>query len=281
MDNFYESLCEKIINRNITKELFSKILNSIMKSISENKKLIDKSNDIDLKYYDFKISIDILKSIIQESKTKNVYENKEAKNIVVLNDSNPYVTLCLCIDAIRTNNKIVILLEDKCLALNNIIVNIVKQVLEDFKIKNTIHMCNLISNNEIIESINNIDKIICIKNENDYSYFKRNNVENVEFYGYENVEIYCDCEELLEIEKIILEYGYQKDINIDICECESVEDAIEYINACGSGYCSVILTKSDENGDLFRKSVNSQNVYVNENPFKYEKFNLPEEYLLK
>ena len=60
-----------------------------------------------------------------------------------------------------------------------------------------------------------------------------------------------------------------------------IRQAIEYINTCGSGYCSVILTKSDENGELFKKSVNSQNVYVNENPFRYEKFSLPEEYLLK
>lgn len=281
MNNFYEALSKNTITRNINKELFENILNSIIKNIIENRKLIQKSNSIDLKYYDFNISIDILKSIIQESKNKSVYEDKKEKSIVVLNEGNPYVTLLLCIDAIRTNNKIIILLDDKCLALNTIIVNIVKQTLEDYRIKNTIHMCNLVANNMVLENIDDIDKIICIKNKNDYLYFKENNVENVDFYGYENVEIYCDCEELIEIEKIILEYGYQKDINIDICECESVEESIEYINTCGSGYCSVILTKSDENGELFKKSVNSQNVYVNESPFKYEKFNLPEEYLLK
>ena len=57
-------------------------------------------------------------------------------------------------------------------------------------------------------------------------------------------------------------------------EFENINKAVEYLNKYGNKFCTVLLTKSKENEEIFRNSIISKYIFVNENPFGKYEFNI-------
>ena len=271
----------KQTKNNFTKNDFNKILQRIKKEIKDNKDLIEKTDQIDRQNSPKmqKIEIDkLLKNIDKYTDTTPIKE-RENKTIITSYYGDPYITIELCIKSIIANNKIILAIEDFRLGLNKIIVEIFNKVLKERKINNNIFICNLISKSEIKENIENIDKIICIGNKNTYTNLKK--IPKVEYYPYNNIELYCDSDELTELQNKLYEYAIENNIEIEIYDDEyNIDKSIELINKYGEGFCAVLLTKSKENVEKFRQKVKTRYICINENPYNKYNFKIPVEKLL-
>lgn len=252
---------------------YKKILDEIQTELNSNKNELMKLNNIDKEFYDFDIKVEKLNEIIEES--NDISKNTKSNNIVVSYFGDPYITLRLIIEAIRTNNKIILLIEDCMLGVNKLIINIVKMVLKDYKIENKIFLYNQIQMEEILENKDKIYKIIFIGNKETFDLYKKIDLENIKYYPYNNIDLYCETEEFENLQKMIYQYCLKNNIDIEIYdEFENIEKAIEFLNKYGSGFCTCLLTKSKEHEKLFKENIKSEYIFVNENPFGNIKFNV-------
>ncbi len=252
---------------------YKKILDEIQTELNSNKNELMKLNNIDKEFYDFDIKVEKLNEIIEES--NDISKNTKSNNIVVSYFGDPYITLRLIIEAIRTNNKIILLIEDCMLGVNKLIINIVKMVLKDYKIENKIFLYNQIQMEEILENKDKIYKIIFIGNKETFDLYKKIDLENIKYYPYNNIDLYCETEEFENLQKMIYQYCVKNNIDIEIYdEFENIEKAIEFLNKYGSRFCTCLLTKSKEHEKLFKENIKSEYIFVNENPFGNIKFNV-------
>lgn len=269
---FKESLNLQSTNLSLDTDGYKKILDEIISEIKDNKQYIQKVNDSDKQFYNINIEIDKLINIIQKLKRKELVKNKVTSNVVISYYGDPYITLELCIESIRTNNKFILLIEDYMLGVNKIIINLVESILKDYRIENKIFLFNLLNKEEIINNKNLIEKIICVGNRNTFELYKKIKLDNLLYYPFNNIDVYCDTDELEELQKMIYEYGIKNNIDVTIYDCfEDINFATQFINTEGSGFVTVLLTKSKENENIFKENINSKYIFVNENPFdKYE-----------
>lgn len=267
-------LKKKSTNISINKDRYKKILNDIILEIKDNKKEFKRVNDIDKNIYDTNIDIEKLVNIIKNSQEKELILNKNSKNILISYYGSPYITLELCIEAIKTNNKLILAIEDYMLGINKLIVNIVQNILNDYRIENKIFIFNLLDKNVIAQNAE-IDKVICIGNKNTFELYKKIQINNLIYYPFNNIDLYCDTDELEELQEMIYQYAEKNFIDLEIYdEFENINRAVEYLNKYGNKFCTVLLTKSKENEEIFRNNIISKYIFVNENPFGKYEFNI-------
>ena len=263
-------------NISINKDRYKKILNDIMLEIKDNKEEFKRINDIDKNIYDTNIDIEKLVNIIKNSQEEELILNKDSKNILISYYGSPYITLELCIEAVKTNNKLILAIEDYMLGINKLIVNIVQNILNDYRIENKIFIFNLLDKNVIAQNTE-IDKVICIGNKNTFELYKKIQISNLIYYPFNNIDLYCDTDELEELQEMIYQYAEKNFIDLEIYdEFENINRAVEYLNKYGNKFCTVLLTKSKENEEIFRNSIISNYIFVNENPFGKYEFNIDE-----
>ena len=270
--NLSEVLKLKSTNVDINSNRFNRLLDEIIIEIKDSKEQIKKLNEIDKNLYNTNIDINKLINIIQKLKLKQLSNNKVTNNVIISYYGDPYITLELCIEAIITNNKFILLIEDYMLAINQFIINIIQSVFNDYGIKNKIFMFNLLDREEIEKNKEFVQEIICVGNRNTFETYKKMKLDNLLYYPFNNIDVYTDTDEFEDLQKMIYEYAIENNIDVTIFDkFESIETAIKYINMEGSGFSSILLTKSKENELLFKEKINSKYVFVNENPFnKYE-----------
>lgn len=261
-------------NISINKDRYKKILNDIMLEIKDNKEEFKRINDIDKNIYDTNIDIEKLVNIIKNSQEKELILNKDFKNILISYYGSPYITLELCIEAVKTNNKLILAIEDYMLGINKLIVNIVQNILNDYRIENKIFIFNLLDKNVIAQNTE-IDKVICIGNKNTFELYKKIQISNLIYYPFNNIDLYCDTDELEELQEMIYQYAEKNFIDLEIYdEFENINRAVEYLNKYGNKFCTVLLTKSKEKEEIFRNNIISKYIFVNENPFGKYEFNI-------
>ncbi len=261
-------------NISINKDRYKKILNDIMLEIKDNKEEFKRINDIDKNIYDTNIDIEKLVNIIKNSQEEELILNKDSKNILISYYGSPYITLELCIEAVKTNNKLILAIEDYMLGINKLIVNIVQNILNDYRIENKIFIFNLLDKNVIAQNTE-IDKVICIGNKNTFELYKKIQISNLIYYPFNNIDLYCDTDELEELQEMIYQYAEKNFIDLEIYdEFENINRAVEYLNKYGNKFCTVLLTKSKEKEEIFRNNIISKYIFVNENPFGKYEFNI-------
>lgn len=261
-------------NISINKDRYKKILNDIMLEIKDNKEEFKRINDIDKNIYDTNIDIEKLVNIIKNSQEKELILNTDSKNILISYYGSPYITLELCIEAVKTNNKLILAIEDYMLGINKLIVNIVQNILNDYRIENKIFIFNLLDKNVIAQNTE-IDKVICIGNKNTFELYKKIQISNLIYYPFNNIDLYCDTDELEELQEMIYQYAEKNFIDLEIYdEFENINRAVEYLNKYGNKFCTVLLTKSKEKEEIFRNNIISKYIFVNENPFGKYEFNI-------
>lgn len=250
------------------------LLNQIQKDLISKKQIIQKAIDIDYKKWEIKIDIDQLIKIIENIK-KQKYLPKFSKEeiidglgkIALVNVSNPYMIFSFILSCICTNNKLCIILEEKMLASNKSIIELIRKSFENLKYdSNIVEYKEVICKEEIIQEQNNYDLIYYLGNKEEYLNFSKRIHVDSKFENFGEIYVYVDSddfkEELLNIDK----YAIKNELNV-VYYKSNLEESLNSINKCNNiNKVSIIFTKNIENAYEFIKKIKSEKIYINQNP---------------
>ena len=267
-------------NLNISPLEFKKFLTDLEKIINE-KKFLDSLNEmraIDENYYSENILKQELEKIIEEFKTKSIEKIEDINIVQILLAGNPELVFRLGIEAVRNNVRMIINIEDFCLAQNTFLVKVINDVAERNGLSTILNLKNLVKDSGVYETSKECDCTICFGISNNYHRLNKNyNIQDLRLYPYNIFELYMDSEELEEVRRGVWDYAMRNQFEIEIYDIElDIDDVIEDINRNGYGFCSILLSKDEAKVQKFKENVNSKYVFINENPFKKIKweFNL-------
>ena len=293
-----ENDINKIINNALLvdkKNLFDNIkpiLKNIKISIKDNQDILlqdTKNNNA------FQLSFDIIDNIFKRVEKENIFykdvtllqkdDNKKIiygkqimdyGNVVIITDGNPYLSLEMILRNIIAGNTIVLVNNGFMYGTNNLIVNIVQSILENYKVsKNLIQLFINDDYKEVLNNYANIDLVVCIGNHELQRLIIRESKNKVITSGYENFDLYIEDTKHLDFLNKIINTGLNvnlyinKDTNLDYDTAiivSDIDEAIAQINYNGSRYSSAIFTSSNFNASKFIREVKSSIVTVNTSP---------------
>lgn len=268
--NNYMFKKEKVLN------LFDKIKEEFIKG----KKVLEKGFDLDLKEWDIKIEFEKVIQIIDNMKNNEYLPVFSKEKIVdgigrigLVSNGNPYLILNFVLSCIYTNNKVDVILTDKMLASNKVLLECIIKVFKSEKLDlNTVTFTEVVSKDKVIGMQDEYDLLYYFGNKEEYiNYSKRLHIDS-KFENFGEMYVYIDSEEfksyLLEIDK----FAYINEIKVNYYT-ESLDKASKRINNKNNiNKISVIFTKNIEKAYEFIKTIKSENVYININPCEDIKF---------
>ncbi|MCI8291129.1 MAG: hypothetical protein HFJ25_02600 [Clostridia bacterium] len=262
-------------NFKISNDVFRKIIKDLKSEIKENKKEIAKLNEVDYEYNKKIVYIDKIIEAIDYFNEKEVCE-KETKNLIVAYYGDPCVTVQLCLSALMNCQMLNLVIDDFCLGVNKLIVELYKEILREYRVFDIISFNNYDNRESIEENKEIIDKMYCLGNKNIYTVCKSIKDLEIEYVPFNVIDIYCENENFYELAREIFNCCYEEGIESEIHEDMPFDDTIEMLNEYGENYCSVILTKNEDYMRRFKNEVKSKYIFVNENPFKVNINIIPE-----
>lgn len=250
------------------------LLNQVQKDLISKKQIIQKAFDLDYKKWEIEIDIEQLIKIVDNIKSQE-YLSKFSKQeiidglgkIALVNTTNPYMIFSFILSCIYTNNNPCIILEEKMLASNKSIIELVKKSFENLKYDSSIiEYKEVISKEEIIQKQDNYDLIYYLGNKEEYLNFSKRIHIDSKFENFGEIYVYVDSddfkEELLNIDK----YAIKNELKV-IYYKSNLEESLNSINKCNNiNKVSIIFTKNIENAYEFIKKIKSEKIYINENP---------------
>ena len=272
------------------------ILKNIKISIKDNQDILLQANKIDTKNNNaFQLSFDIIDNIFKRVEKENIFykdvtllqkdDNKKIiygkqimdyGNVVIITDGNPYLSLEMILRNIMAGNTIILVNNGFMYGINNLIVNIVQSILENYKVsKNLIQLFITDDYKEVLNNYANIDLVVCIGNHELQRLIIRESKNKVITSGYENFDLYIEDTKYLDFLNKIINTGLNvnlyinKDTNLDYDTAiivSDIDEAIAQINYNGSRYSSAIFTSSNFNASKFIREVKSSIVTVNTSP---------------
>ena len=293
---------DKIISNalQVKKDTLSKNIKSIIiqikKALDSNKEAILQANKIDEKNNNgFILDFDIINNIFSNLEKENmVYgdvtlsqkDNEQNiiygtqimdyGNVVVITDGNPYAIIEMVIKNIMAGNTTVFSNNGFMFGTNQLIVQIVQSVLEQFNISKYLIQIFVSENfDEVLSNYANIDLVICIGNHNLQNLILNKSKNRTLISGYENFDVYIEDTAHIEFLNKIMNTGLNiqlyinNDTKLDYSDAiivNDIDEAIAQINYNGSKYSSAIFTTSTENASKFVKEVKSKIVTINTSP---------------
>lgn len=272
------------------------ILKNIKISIKENQDILLQANKIDTKNNNaFQLSFDIIDNIFKRVEKENIFykdvtllqkdDNKKIiygkqimdyGNVVIITDGDPYLSLEMILRNIMAGNTIILVNNGFMYGTNNLIVNIVQSILENYQVsKNLIQVFITDDYKEVLNNYANIDLVICIGNHELQRLIIKESKNKVITSGYENFDLYIEDTKHLDFLNKIINTGLNvnlyinKDTNLDYDTAiivSDIDEAIAQINYNGSRYSSAIFTSSNFNASKFIREVKSSIVTVNTSP---------------
>ena len=243
---------------NITNSNLSKVFTDLEKELEKNNETIEKILKIDKNYCKSKTNIKILKEVIEDLKEEKLDIQQEQK-ITISYNGNPSLTLNLCILAILVKNTVVLDYGDNWKGINLFIIQIVNNVLKNYKTEDLIY----IKNNKQDDS----NKIICIDDINKYNSYLREKNKNVKFCSFNYLDFYSDCDEYEEIKELIYKVAEENQIQIEGYSELEAKEAVQIMKN-GFGTMVVVLTNSKDTEQIFKANIKNKKLYINKNPFK-------------
>lgn len=272
------------------------IIKEVEKALFINKDLILEANKIDQKnnngfIMDFNILNNIFKNLEKETiiygnvtlsekdEEKKIIYGKQIMdygNVLVINDGNPYVIIEMALRNILAGNTIIFANKGYMYGTNNLIINIIKNVLEKFEVsKYLIQLYVTEEFDSILSNYANINLVVCIGNRNLQNIILNKSKIKTITSGYENFDIYIEDDSHIDLLKRIVVTGLNiqlyinNDLKLDYKDAilvRDIDEAIGQINYNGSKYSASIFTKSTDNASRFMREVNSRNITVNASP---------------
>lgn len=250
------------------------LLNQVQKDLISKKQIIQKAFDLDYKKWEIEIDIEQLIKIVDNIKSQEYLPKFSKQEIIdglgkiaLVNTTNPYMIFSFILSCIYTNNNPCIILEEKMLASNKSIIELVKKSFENLKYDSSIiEYKEVISKEEIIQKQDNYDLIYYLGNKEEYLNFSKRIHIDSKFENFGEIYVYVDSddfkEELLNIDK----YAIKNELKV-IYYKSNLEESLNSINKCNNiNKVSIIFTKNIENAYEFIKKIKSEKIYINENP---------------
>lgn len=262
-----EALKEPVSRYTLTTNTLNDFIDKLKELIITNSSLIIDANKEDIKHNKKQIKIREFIDIVEKYRKKECILKDDERKIVIYK-GDPYLTLHLCLQAITQRTKIVLMEENFMLGVNEILLKIIEELLQEYKISNLISKFDNFSTQEFQKIKNFYDEIIVIGDTTIYQMLEGE--ENIKFYPYNNIAIYCDSDDLEKLQDAIYVYANENQYEIEIIDANDFSEAIELINEDDSKSTAVLLTKDDTNRERFFYEVKNKEVFVNENPFKKE-----------
>lgn len=257
---------KNIIDFKFSKSEYDKLINNIKIAIKENKETIQKANEIDLKYSNKKVDIDIIMHIIEQYRNDEIKNEQKLRRYLVEYNGDIYITIQLCLWAILNKVQIALDTNDFMLGVNNIIVDIINQSLKEYGIKDLIKICNLLEIEVIKLNANRINKILCIDDIDIYNEFQDLKIRNIEFIKFDSIDLYCDDDDLVELRDMICDYARDNHRVVEIYDDIDKNEVIDAINKHGNGAIAVLLSNDELLQKEFEQQIKNKKKFINKNP---------------
>ena len=258
------------------KSIYNHFLRNLEKIISDQEfqKRIEQMRNIDKNHYTENILIDELKNIISEYMEKDIVTIDNIKKVQIILPGNPEIVFRLGIEAVRNNVKMIINIDDFCLAQDTLLIEAINSAANESKLSKIVELKNLIKDEDIFNVSKTVDSTVCVGNSNDFNRLnKKYKIPNLKFYPFNIFELYSDSYELEEVRKGLYDYAMRNQFEMEIYDIElDIDEVINEMNKYGYGFCSILLSKDKEKIKKFKENIKSKYVCVNENPFKVIKF---------
>lgn len=272
------------------------IIKEVEKALFIDKDLILEANKIDQKnnngfIMDFNILNNIFKNLEKETiiygnvtlsekdEEKKIIYGKQIMdygNVLVINDGNPYVIIEMALRNILAGNTIIFANKGYMYGTNNLIINIIKNVLEKFEVSKYLIQLHVTEEfDSILSNYANINLVVCIGNRNLQNIILNKSKIKTITSGYENFDLYIEDDSHIDLLKRIVDTGLNiqlyinNDLKLDYKDAilvSDIDEAIGQINYNGSKYSASIFTKSTDNASRFMREVNSKIITVNASP---------------
>lgn len=266
--NQVESLQEEASRYALTPSLLKEILYELKKKIVEKKDLITVANKEDIKINKKQIKVKELLSIIDSYENSECVMNSDERKIIVYR-GDPYITLHLCLQALTLRNKLLLVQNNFMFGVNEVLLKIIETVFADYKIINLINHCNDYSVKEIGTFKKYYDNVVVIGDTAIYQQLLDID-DQVKYYPYNNICIYSDNSEFDKLQEAIFIYANENQFELEVLYDDSIYDVINEINDNEYIDTAVLLTKDNENKELFKGMIEDKRVFVNDNPFRQE-----------
>lgn len=258
------------------------ILDAVKKELIENKKNINKAFDLDLKEWEYKLDFEKIISIIDKVKNKEYLPSFTKEKIVdgigriaLICNQNPYLIFEFVLSSIYTNNKVSVVLENKLLASNIVLIECIKKVLNKKTLdEDTVEYIQMVNKDKIIDIQDNFDLLYYFGNKEEYlSFIKRIHIDT-KFENYGEIYVYVDSKEFKDELTSIDKFAYINEIKVNYYndDFEIVKEMMNKRNNISK--ISVIFTKNTDKAYEFIKDIKSEKIYININPCDDIDFNI-------
>lgn len=261
------NLSEQVSRYALTTRQLNIFLEDLKDLIEMNSKLIINSNKEDVKVYKKQVKIEEFINIINSYKNSEcILEDDERR--LVLYKGDPYLTLHICIQSLIKRIKVILIHDEFMLGVNEVIFAIFQEALREHNIFNLVNSEKGYSVNKIKEIEKLVDGIVVI---GDTTLYQALDIEkNIKYYPYNNIMLYCENEELEELQEAMYMYANENQYEMEILYEDTLEEVIDIINSDEFVNMAILLTKSEESKMDFENLIKNKEVYINSNPFKQE-----------
>ena len=256
------------------KKKVCEILDGIKNGLIEGRRTIEKALSLDYKQWEYKIEIEELINHIDIIKQKE-YLPKFSKEkvvdgigkIVLICNQNPYIIFNFVLSCLYTNNKVEIVLENKMIATNKVLLETIKKALKKFEVEDdTITYLELNNSEDIISKQDNYDLIYYCGNKSSYLNLKKRIHIDSKFEEFSEIDLYTDSkdykEQIIEIEK----WAYINEIKINFYKSD-LDEVISEMNKYNNiNKITIVFSKDVNKIAEFVKRVKSEKIYVNRSP---------------
>lgn len=250
------------------------LLSKIQKDLKEKSKILNKAFELDYKEWEIKIQIEKLTKIIENIKNQEYLPKFSKQEIVdgigkiaLVNSSNPYMIFNFILSSIYTNNKVTVILEEKMIASNIALIELIKKAMDELKYDSSIVNYKEVTNKEeIISYQDDFDLLYYLGNKEEYlKFIKRIHIDS-KFENFGELYIYVDNKDFKDQIINIDKFAYINEIKVYYFNTD-FENSVEIINKGNNiNKTSIIFTKNIEKAYEFVKKVKTERVYINEEP---------------
>lgn len=262
-----EAIKEPASRYTLTTNSLNDFLDCLNDLLIENSNLIIDANKVDIKHSKKQIKVKEFISIIEKYRKKDCVLKDDERKIVIYK-GDPYLTLHICLQAITQRTKVLLLQEGFMVGVNEVLLKIINDALEKYKIFNLIDRVENFSLKNFEKIKNFYDDVIIIGDTTTYQMLSEEN--KIKFYPYNNIALYCNSEDLEKLQEAIYIYANENEYEIEIIYEENLDNVIESINMDDQKSIAVLLTKNDLDKEKFFYEIKNKEIFVNENPFKKE-----------
>ena len=256
------------------------LINRIETNLIKNKKNIKKAFELDYKEWEIEINFEKILDFLAQIKMKEYLPKFTKQEIVsgigkilLITNQNPYLIFNFCLNAIYTNNMLEVLLEEKMLASNKVLLEVIRKSIQEQKIGKDIITYIETTKDAIIAKQDNYDLLYYFGNKSEYlEYCRRIHIDTF-FENFGEIYVYIEDNIFQDILKKIDKFAYINEIKVNYFESELEKNIMQINQNNNINKISVIFTKNIENAYKFIKYIKSENVFINVNPinqFKYE-----------